>query len=106
MTMTRIAEVIHEWTGWCPNSCALKAKNGNMKKTPLPAAGVPDSGDPQPGSNPSVRSRFRDWFTGLAIVILFATLGFGGFFWWPFFVLAVLAAGLVCWYFWTEKRGS
>lgn len=105
MTMTGIVKVIHEWTGWCPDSCTRMAENGSMV-LPLPSAGVSDAGDPPSGSNPSVRSRFEDWFTGIAIVILFATLGLGGFYWWPFFVLAVLAAGLIYWYFFVQKRGS
>ena len=98
MTATRISEIIRDRLGWCPASYALKMKNGGME-LPLPAAGVSDVGDPQPGSNPAARSRFNDWFTGIAIIILFATLGFGGFFWWPFFVGAVLVAGLIYWYY-------
>ncbi|AGB01630.1 hypothetical protein [Methanoregula formicica] len=39
-----------------------------------------------------------EWMAALAIVILFATPGFGGFFLWPFFVGAVLIVCLVYWY--------
>jgi amino acid transporter len=39
------------------------------------------------------------WMEALAIVILFATLGFGGLFWWPFFVGAVLVVCLAYWYY-------
>jgi len=98
MTATRISEIIRDRLGWCPASHALKMKISGME-LPLPAAGVSDAGDPQPGSNPATRSRFNDWFIGVAIFILFATCFFGGLFWWPFFVLGVLAAGLVYWYY-------
>jgi len=40
-----------------------------------------------------------EWMTALAIVILFATLSFGGFYWWPFFVGAVLIVCLAYWYY-------
>nr|WP_321351030.1 hypothetical protein [uncultured Methanoregula sp.] len=35
------------------------------------------------------------WFTGVAIVILFATLFVGGNSWWPLVVLATIALGLI-----------
>ncbi len=93
----RISDVIRERLGWGAASRDLKRRNVG-RGLPLPSAGFVDGGDPQPGSNFAARSRFDDWFTGIAIVILFATLGFGGFFWWPFFVGAVLVAGLAIWY--------
>lgn len=40
-----------------------------------------------------------EWITGTAIVILFATLGLGGFFWWPLFVGAVLLVCFTYWYY-------
>ncbi len=45
-----------------------------------------------------------EWMAILAIVILFATLGLGGFFWWPFFVGAVLIACLVYWYYYQGRE--
>jgi hypothetical protein len=39
------------------------------------------------------------WMSALGIVILFTTLGFGGLFWWPFFVGAVLVVCLAYWYY-------
>jgi hypothetical protein len=35
------------------------------------------------------------WFTGIAIVVLFATLFAGGNRWWPLVVLATIAIGLI-----------
>ncbi|MEI8331310.1 MAG: hypothetical protein WCF90_06650 [Methanomicrobiales archaeon] len=49
----------------------------------------------QSGNPPSVKSGFMDWFTAVAIVILFATLGLGSLVRWPFFVGTVLVAGRV-----------
>ncbi len=50
---------------------------------------------------------FPEWMTSLAVVILFATLGLGGFFWWPLFVGAVL---IVCiasyWYYLSIRKGQ
>jgi fatty acid desaturase len=84
--------------GWCPNTHALKVSipdNGNITVS----ADVPERDGSQPGENPAVKSGFMNWFTVISVVILFATLSFGGLFWWPFFVGAVLVAGLVFWYF-------
>jgi fatty acid desaturase len=103
MMLTRISEIIHEWMGWCPNSHALKVRtphNGNINVS----ADVAGRDVPQPGDAPVVKSGFMDGFTAIAVVIVFATLGFGGLFWWPFFVGAVLVAGLVYWYFHELKR--
>jgi len=44
------------------------------------------------------------WMEALAIVILFATLSFGGFLWWPFFVGAVLVVCLAYWYFFHIRK--
>ncbi|MFA5222087.1 MAG: hypothetical protein WC391_07370 [Methanoregula sp.] len=94
---TRVSEVIRGWLGWCPNSHAFNVQQARAGRQVIPADVVEPDG-PHPGSNPVKKSGFSDWFTAVAIIILFATLVVGGYFWWPFFVGAVLVVGLVYWY--------
>jgi len=59
MTLTRLSEIIHEWTGWCPNACMTKAKNssdaensfpaGNILAKPPVPSGNDESGKPREG---------------------------------------------------------
>lgn len=89
--ISRVSEIIRGWLGWCPNSRMLKVqypRDGRATRT----ADSPDV--PQPDDAPETGAGSPDWFAAAAIAILFATLFFGGLVWWPFFVLAVLAAGL------------
>lgn len=84
-----ITEKLQSYLGWCPNAHNLNVQI-HPKENATVSVNVPDPDVPQPGDNPAVKSGFMDWFTAVSVVILFATLGFGGLFWWPFFVGAVL----------------
>lgn len=55
MTMTRVAEIIQKWTGWCPNAYRLEAKNsgdtgiGFSDTNPLSKSpGQPGANGPKP----------------------------------------------------------
>jgi hypothetical protein len=96
--MARVAEVIRGWLGWCPNSNVQKVKVPQSDRIAATSTILkPDA--PQPGNNGTVEVTYPDWLTTVAIVILFATLFFGGIFWWPLFVGAVLVAALGYKYF-------
>jgi hypothetical protein len=96
--MARVAEVIRGWLGWCPNSHAHTVKV--LQKDRITATGTILKRDtPQPGNSETAEVTYPDWLTTVAIVILFATLFFGGIFWWPLFVGAVLVAAMAYWYF-------
>ncbi len=99
-----ITEKLQSYLGWCPNAHNLNVQI-HPKENATVSVNVPDPDVPQPGDNPAVKSGFMDWFTAVSVVILFATLGFGGLFWWPFFVGAVLVADPVYWYFHELKGG-
>ena len=91
--MTRIAEIMHGWLGWCPH--AGTPQQGVKNPTTITSrTGEPEG---QPGS-PAATMTVPDGFTSLSILILFATLFVGGYFWWPAFVLGFTGAGILVMY--------
>lgn len=93
--ITRISETVHGVLGWCPDSNVQMPRSTSG----APSSNVPDPDVPDPGDYPVGKAGFPDGLTVVAIVTLFATLFFGGNFWWPFFVGAVLVACLAYRYF-------
>ena len=88
--MTRFAEVIHGWLGWCPNTHVLKVQ-APAASTGTGHTNTIDRSSPWPGILP--RSlKVPHWMTAVALVILFATCFVGGNLWWPFLVVIVLIA--------------
>ena len=85
--ITRISDIIHEWTGWCPNSPAL-----DVQKPRISMSGLSGITDPEPPQPQMILTRIATppWMTAIALAILFATFFVGGNIWWPAIVLAVL----------------
>ncbi|OPY37049.1 MAG: hypothetical protein A4E35_01512 [Methanoregula sp. PtaU1.Bin051] len=105
MTTTNLSEVIHKWTGWCPNAHMMKAKGGdNGGRIFRPANPIAKSSGPA-GSDGSgkpwdwwyehtQRGDLIIWAVGAAIlVILIMTYQFG-FVWITAMVICILAFAL------------
>ncbi|MDD1716459.1 MAG: hypothetical protein LUQ01_05620 [Methanolinea sp.] len=95
-----IVNAVRGWLGGSPNSRPLEIRiprEGSYDQ----AAGVLNPVRPDPGSGTAGRVACPDWITAVAIIILFATLFFGGLFWWPFFTGAVLVLCLA--YVWFHR---
>ncbi|HEX3002457.1 MAG TPA: hypothetical protein VHN82_08870 [Methanoregula sp.] len=85
------------WFGWCPNHPGVRKQTRNCITGPV-APGISDPEPPQPGtSSPTIM--VNHWMTAGALAILVTTCFVGGNVWWPFFVGAVLIAGLTYWYY-------
>lgn len=96
MIFTHIVDSLHRWTGWCPRSHPeqpLVCMTGSLDSGYVSESDRPDTGKKQYSGR-----LFQKIFTGVAILILFATLFFGGQFWWPLFVVIVLICGIICHY--------
>jgi hypothetical protein len=100
--MTLSLDFIRRKMGWCPNTHTAKLSVPAKGNIPVPAD-VPGPDAPRPGHILPANMEVPEGLTTISIVILFATLFFGGHFWWPFFVGAVLVAGMAWWYFHTVK---
>jgi hypothetical protein len=97
------SDTIGKHLSWCPNERNIKTSIPHNGSITVPVD-VPMPDVPHPGSNPAEKAGFMDWNMVVAIEIIFGTFGFVGlFFWWPFFVGAVLVAGMANWYFHTVK---
>ena len=100
MTGITLFKFINSWLGWCPVTRHIMTRNNTLKSDVL----TPNS--PIVPRNPGKNEKgnwFEKIFTATSIIILFATLFYGGLFWWPFFVGVILVAGFVGLYFCTPK---
>lgn len=86
--ITRVAEIIHERLGWCPNTRIQRVQTPDTRIEPE-LTGIPDPESPQPDTTP-VGLATPHWMSAAAVMILFATIFVGGNIWWVAFVLAVL----------------
>ncbi len=87
----QFVERFRHYLGWCPNSRVVSTCTPVMKGE---LAGFPEPQGQQPESAIEGTIKMLDWFTTVAIIILFATLFVGGNFWWPAVVLAIVAIGI------------
>ena len=98
--ITRISEIIHEWTGWCPNANSMKIKNfGNpggfhagipQVKTPAPS-GADRPGMPQGRRyDHTQRGTLIIGAVSAAAVFLLASALWFGLNWVPLIVLVIL----------------
>jgi hypothetical protein len=95
--MENISEVLRGWLGWCPNTQVLDIHTSAASTGKEPSE-IAEQESPGPGILPKTLTT-PHWMTVTALVILFATCFVGGSFWWPFFVIAVLIACVVCLYY-------
>jgi len=99
--ITQISEIIHKWTGWCPNANTMKIRNfGNpggdfhagtpLAKTPVPS-GTDRSGMPRGGRyDHTQRGTLIIGAVGAAAVFLLASALWFGLNWIPLIVLGIL----------------
>jgi len=85
------------WFGWCPNNPGIHAQNRDQI-TKHSAQKMIDPESPQPDT-PGATITVNNWMAIGALAILFATCFIGGNILWPFFVGAVLIAGIVYWHY-------
>lgn len=91
--MTVPEEIFRRYLGWCPHAGTPQQGVKNPAKTPGTRGEpewVPDS--------PVAAMTMPYGFTALSVLIVFATLFVGGYFWWPAFVLGVTGAGILVMY--------
>ncbi len=87
MTLIRIAEIIHEWLGWCPNTRSVKTSQPGISApslenpTILPDGGSSGSGRISRGKDVAtgsikilVRNRRLLWFSFLILLTFIATI--------------------------------
>jgi len=89
--MMHLGPIMRRHLGRCPNSRVVSTCTPVMKGE---LAGFPEPQGQQPESAIQGTIKMLDWFTTVAIIILFATLFVGGNFWWPAVVLVGLNQGL------------
>lgn len=98
--MTRIAETIHGWLGWCPQgSLSARKSNCTLRETPVARPVVqntnhrgPVTGDPS-GNLPYEHTQRGDMMIAifsLAIIVIIAAQFLGGFVWVAGVVLGIL----------------
>jgi hypothetical protein len=97
-------KLLEKYLGWCPHRPAEGRCPALPERADLPFSG-PERFSPGAKKAGSLRELpVPEWFVSVSLVVLFATNFFGGNFWWPLLVLAILAAGMVYWYMTVVRR--
>ena len=91
--MTVRSEIFQRYLGWCPH--AGIPPQGEEKTAQIPRMSAGPEGMPD---SPAAVMAMPDGFTSLSILILFATLFVGGYFWWPALVIGITGAGILVMY--------
>ena len=93
--------IFRKYLGWCPHAARSHNTGVNEREGSGPAVEkrVPEA-------SPAAHATVPDGFTLLSILILFATLFVGGYFWWPALVLGITIAGILAFRARTKAQGG